>query len=283
VNSAPRLAISSVFFAELARDVSGDINPLSVSIAGNTVIDDSGKWVGDPTGLQGADGADSTVAGPPGADSTVAGPAGPPGASCTVSACTNDEATITCGASTAILSCNRRYGYTPRNVFITNERFTSDFGGMAAGDAACKEEAEEAGLPGQYKVWLSDRSADAYERMSGAWRYEKLVRPDGVEVAASGHALIRDGNPLQAIKVNAAGDSTGGGLVWTGTDADGRWTGFDSGDWQARDDETKATVGRVERDFTYGEEWTEAELWGGVAPARNGGYTVDFALYCMEQ
>lgn len=71
----PRSATRSVPYALVAGDVNGDIHPASVSIAGvGLVIDDSGQWVGDPTGLTGPTGP----AGPPGADGAV-GPAGPTG------------------------------------------------------------------------------------------------------------------------------------------------------------------------------------------------------------
>ncbi len=85
--AVPRYPLVSVPYAFKARtsieaeDVSGqDINPGSVTVGGMTVIDSSGKWVGDSTGLvgppgpPGADG-DPGPAGPAGAD----GPPGPPG------------------------------------------------------------------------------------------------------------------------------------------------------------------------------------------------------------
>jgi hypothetical protein len=91
----PRVAINSVPFAFTADNAVGEITPKSVSVGGKPVIDSTGKWVGDPTGLQGpkgdkgavgATGATGAVgatgatgatgaAGPPG----DAGPAGPPG------------------------------------------------------------------------------------------------------------------------------------------------------------------------------------------------------------
>jgi len=66
--ATPRTAIGKVpaaFVADVARDVVGDINPRSVSVDGDVVIDDRGRWVGDPTGLSGPQGP--------------AGPAGPQG------------------------------------------------------------------------------------------------------------------------------------------------------------------------------------------------------------
>ncbi len=75
----PRQALTPVgqaFLSEEAEDVYGrDINPASVSIAGyGLVVDESGEWVGEPTGLTGPTGP----TGPQGA-AGAAGPTGPPG------------------------------------------------------------------------------------------------------------------------------------------------------------------------------------------------------------
>ncbi|HEY2516920.1 MAG TPA: collagen-like protein, partial [Polyangiaceae bacterium] len=77
----PRQAILSVPYALVAGNVNGDITPTSVSINGTTVIDNTGKWVGPPTGLQGPTGA-TGAPGPAGtAGGTGAtGPAGATGA-----------------------------------------------------------------------------------------------------------------------------------------------------------------------------------------------------------
>jgi hypothetical protein len=42
----PREQLTSVPYARIASDVSGDIHPTSVSVAGATVIDNTGKWTG---------------------------------------------------------------------------------------------------------------------------------------------------------------------------------------------------------------------------------------------
>jgi hypothetical protein len=68
----PREEIVSVPYALIAGDVTGAIHPASVTVNGKQVIDTTGKWVGDPSGMVGAQG-------PPGATGP-AGPAGAPGA-----------------------------------------------------------------------------------------------------------------------------------------------------------------------------------------------------------
>jgi hypothetical protein len=93
---APRVRLASVPFAlrsssaATADDVPGkDINPNSVDINGLPVIDSTGTWVGDPTGLVGPAGPEGPTGpqGPAGADGLdgaigpegPAGPAGPEG------------------------------------------------------------------------------------------------------------------------------------------------------------------------------------------------------------
>ncbi len=81
----PRALVASVPYAFRAGDVTGDIHPTSVSIAGfGEVIDKDGNWVGPATGLQGPAGAEGAVGptgpgGPAGANG-AAGPTGPAGA-----------------------------------------------------------------------------------------------------------------------------------------------------------------------------------------------------------
>jgi hypothetical protein len=101
----PREEVAAAPYALVAGDVTGDIHPTSVSVAGKTVIDAAGKWVGEPTGLQGAKGdkGDPGAMGTPGAPGTpgqqgmqgiqgmpgmqgmqgIQGIQGPPGVPCT--------------------------------------------------------------------------------------------------------------------------------------------------------------------------------------------------------
>lgn len=83
----PRTVVQSVPYAIVAGNVIGDITPSSVAIGATKVIDETGKWVGDPTGLQGPPGANGAngATGPQGPIGMTgaqgpAGPAGPMGA-----------------------------------------------------------------------------------------------------------------------------------------------------------------------------------------------------------
>ncbi len=72
---SPRQPTSSVPYALVAEEVSGDIHPHSISVNGATVIDENGSWVGPATGLIGPTGAQ----GPQG-EIGPQGPMGPQGA-----------------------------------------------------------------------------------------------------------------------------------------------------------------------------------------------------------
>lgn len=79
----PRAPIDAVPYAFEANDAIGDITPSSVSVAGATVIDVTGAWVGDPAGLIGDPGP-AGAKGPVGPDGPVGpiglqGPQGDPG------------------------------------------------------------------------------------------------------------------------------------------------------------------------------------------------------------
>lgn len=49
----PLVKVPAAFAADVARNVTGDITPNSVTINGQPVINPNGQWVGDPTGLVG--------------------------------------------------------------------------------------------------------------------------------------------------------------------------------------------------------------------------------------
>ncbi len=70
---APCQVIQSVPYAIMANNVVGDITPNSVTIDSVTVIDNTGVWVGDPTGLQGPTGPQGPdgIQGPQGAIGAV--------------------------------------------------------------------------------------------------------------------------------------------------------------------------------------------------------------------
>jgi len=52
----------------------------------------------------------------------------------------------------------------PKFAFVTTWEGDGNIGGLAAADAICQTEAEDAELPGTYKAWLSDSSSSPSTR-----------------------------------------------------------------------------------------------------------------------
>src|SRR4028119_863764 len=75
--ATPREEVSSVPYAFVSANATGAITPVSVSIGGKTVIDENGRWVGEPSGLVGAQGPKGEP-GPVGLEGPP-GPRGEPG------------------------------------------------------------------------------------------------------------------------------------------------------------------------------------------------------------
>ena len=165
-----------------------------------------------------------------------------------------------------------------RTVFVTAEPVNAKFGGVAAADQLCAEQAAAAGLPGTFLAWLSVRSTHPRGRFSESTVPYTL--PDGTQVAADWEALLADG-PSAPIDMTAAGGRAGGPddtRVWTGTDRDGRAESFNSAstycmDWSRNVIEESVVVGFLRKRGKPG-DWT----LGNLVPCTGDGY-----LYCFQQ
>jgi len=152
-------------------------------------------------------------------------------------------------------------------VFTTKENFPPDFGGLADGDAICKERAETAGLSGTWTAWLSDSTGNAVDRIPDG-EYRLL---DGT-VIADDKADLTFGLLKTPINVNERGEPQGD-FAWTGTSPDGTDTGTNCSDW---------TNDLEEADFgvsSYtGRDWTSNVAVGFAPTSCNQG---DLKLYCF--
>jgi hypothetical protein len=92
--------------------------------------------------------------------------------------------------------------------------------GLEDADAICQTEADNNGLIGTFKAWLSDATSSPSNRFSpGAGAY-KLI--DGTVVANS-WADLTDGLIQNGITLTAGGEThESGTLFWTGTTAQGQ-------------------------------------------------------------
>jgi hypothetical protein len=143
---------------------------------------------------------------------------------------------IPCIVATGAIACGR-FGFEaslppgdddtitpdgPANlVFVTSQPvFVGRFGSLAVADAACRQFASAAGLPGSYVAWLSTSTTNAIDRIAGARGW---VRPDGRPFADT-PADIEAGRIWYpaAVDENRAVTAT---LVVTTSDARGRFNG----------------------------------------------------------
>ncbi len=156
--------------------------------------------------------------------------------------------------------CVRTY-----RVFITDTNLPADFGGVLGGDALCQTEAEDEGLGGTWRAWLSNGNVDAIDRIAGGALYQDL---DGGQVsnptmAASPERIRRP------INLSPTGN-TNLGSVWTGTDVAG---GAGPGHLNCNNWSTRAGTGRTGFSEDTRANWTAIR----ETACNQFGY-----LYCFE-
>lgn len=133
------------------------------------------------------------------------------------------------------LECDPALG-CPKLVFVTSTVRKGNFGGLAVADTQCQQLAEAAGLPGNYKAWLSDSTTSARDRLTHA--SVPYIRVDGVKIADDWTDLT-DGSLDAPIKLTELGVSVNT-LAWTGTDEYGGKIGTNCSDWTTDEGDSRA-------------------------------------------
>ncbi len=108
-----------------------------------------------------------------------------------------------------------------KGLFTTRDPFDGNLGGLAGADGRCYEMAQEAGLPGVYKAWLSTKSISAASRLTQAVITCRMV--DGQRLALAWGDLT-DGSLDTAPTIDQfgteipnSGSNEPCGTVWTHT------------------------------------------------------------------
>lgn len=187
---------------------------------------------------------------------------------------------------------------SPQKVFITSVEGRGDLSqwsnaggksGLEAGDQICQTRANQAGLEGLYRAWLSDQENDAYCRAAGlsgkkgslscdtqGARLGPYIRTDGFPVAETLDQWLNDGQMFSPIQVDEFGNSLAGkySYAWTATNIDGTYLP-EVGDCGGWDSESTDLIGGYGQGDGGSYEWTET--WkapcGGESAAR---------LYCFQ-
>jgi hypothetical protein len=178
-------------------------------------------------------------------------------------------------------------------VFVTDQAFAPDLGGLAGGDARCNEAANGSDLPGTYAVFARDDDVDARDHAEiDAIEGAAFVLPgDGeVLVAASPDGITTDADTaiLHPIDRNAAGMAVSNGgastacgdaaivsRVWTGyaANADDISQGATCASWT--DTGQNGSTGRFDR---MNAAWVRA----ANCPCSDGTAQSRAHLYCVE-
>jgi len=116
----------------------------------------------------------------------------------------------------ANVSCKTGCAWDGRVVFISSVAYLGDLGGITGADLKCQvlAQAQQIHEPERFKAWLSDVDDSPLSRF--AFGPERLVMPNGIEVATSLDALILDG-PGDGITVTEQRDNIIQRYVWTNT------------------------------------------------------------------
>lgn len=168
---------------------------------------------------------------------------------------------------------------TSKIVFVTPPNYTGNLGGTEGANAICQTLAEAAGLPGNYKAWLSTSNPGDNPAQSFTQSTLPYVTPDSnlTEVAANWSSLI-SGNLINPIEFYAnGGHSYFPSFTWTNTQTNGQPTSTtnlpytDCTDWNALDGNGEyGVLGSQNYEWTY----TSATL-----PCDTGNHS----LLCFQQ
>ena len=153
-------------------------------------------------------------------------------------------------------------------IFVTTGAHRADLGGTSGADALCASEASAAGLPGEFKAWLSTIDSAVADRMTRS--SVPYVRTDGARIADDWDDLtdrmIQSFINLDPSGVERAGD------VWTGTLPNGL-SNMEGGDCEGFTSGTGG-VALCGSTRSINEGWTASRLPSCDTPLR---------LYCIEQ
>jgi hypothetical protein len=167
------------------------------------------------------------------------------------------ETGVDCGGP-----CPECVGCNPdaKRVFVTSMAYNGDLqaqgggeSGLEGADNLCNLHAQAADLEGTWVAWLSNDDIDAIDRLPdlGPWyatnQCTQLFR-NRASIAVSGpqSAIDRDENNRVGPPIN----------VWTGTEPNGRRSGFDCTQWSNRAFNVEGSVGVGSNNLLPG-GWTE--------------------------
>lgn len=156
--------------------------------------------------------------------------------------------------------CDEYCVYEGQTIFMTQNAYSGNLGGLAGADQICNIEASDFELRGYYRAWLSNSSLSVANRFLDTTG--PFYRTDLIKVADDWNDLT-DGSLDASISDNTFN-------VWTGTNAIGTSNPDNCNNWNGGTNPTLA--GQSDKDDT---DWTQA-----ASVACDSG---NFRLYCVRQ
>ncbi|MEZ4448662.1 MAG: DUF4215 domain-containing protein [Nannocystaceae bacterium] len=158
-------------------------------------------------------------------------------------------------------------------VFVTSGIYSGNLGGIVGADQKCQAHAQQVGLPGIWRAWISvdkldDSPAVRFKKSNGPY-----LRLDGAVIATGWGDLI-DGQLLAPIDITEKGvPATGANAVWTNTSASGVPANQVShcSSWQTG---SPGVDGRIGSRIVVNSGWSA----GAIAPCASSAH-----LYCFEE
>ncbi len=111
--------------------------------------------------------------------------------------------------------------YPSQFVFVTDESYNGNLGGIAGADEICQQAAEDAGYPGDYKAWLSAGSSPSTSFSNPESPY---IRTDGALIADGWDDLVtfNSGSFIDnPVEITPSLTGAANAVVWTNTSVDG--------------------------------------------------------------
>jgi hypothetical protein len=174
-----------------------------------------------------------------------------------------------CGSGTCIA------GACALRAFLTVNRYTPNFGGLAGADAVCLAEATAQTLGGSWKAWLGDATGSPSTRFSKT--AHAYIRLDGQKIA-NNFSDLSDGMIAVPISVMANGVMDGNTMdqAWSNVNTDGTTVNnaVSCANWTSLSSTLGGNAGVI---GGVSSSWTFA---GGPACSAPGN---DLHLYCFEQ
>lgn len=164
--------------------------------------------------------------------------------------------------------CSLMCGFMGRVIFVTNELYNGDLGGVSGGDLKCRTAAAAAGLPkpGGYRVWLSDEGQSPISRFN-QWSLTgvPLMLVDG-RIVADDLLDLADNGPRIGISLTELHEPIFDWRVWTNTSAAGEVFSVTHHclAWSSADGVNVARQGRnalVDEDGPEWQAWRDQRWW----------------------